>query len=174
MRPVAAIIEAAVDIGQLAREISRSHIELQECDRKLAASERKTESLREEQRRRRVEIGRLLVEAKRGIKHGGWLPYLEKLGIEPRTAQKWMSELEFKYESKANGSHSDDDEEDERDDEPEARPRKKAERSEPDIDKALSNLSDRAYAIAEKRSGDDRKIIAWRLRETARLIEEME
>ena len=37
-------------------------------------------------------LGRLLIDAKRGIKHGGWLPFLEKLGIADRTAREWMQE----------------------------------------------------------------------------------
>lgn len=84
----AAIIDVAPE--RLAREIAKEHIALQDCERKLADAERKTDGLRQEQARRRVEIGSLLIEAKRTIKHGGWLPYLAKLGIEPRRAQEWM------------------------------------------------------------------------------------
>lgn len=103
-----AIVEPA-DVGQLARSIARAHVEYQDGERTLQAAERKTEGLREEQRRRRLELGRMLIEAKRGVKHGGWLSYLEKLGIEPRTATNWMREAgyvdgEAKSESPANDS----------------------------------------------------------------------
>lgn len=89
MSSIAALVEG-VDVGQLARDILRAHVEYQDGERTLQAAERKTEGLREEQRRRRVEIGRMLIEAKRGIKHGGWEPYLLKLGIESQRASEWM------------------------------------------------------------------------------------
>lgn len=31
------------------------------------------------------------IDAKREIPHGGWLPYLEKLGIDKSTASNWMA-----------------------------------------------------------------------------------
>lgn len=102
-----AIVAPAIDIAQLARSISRGLIEYQDGERALQAAEQKTVSLRTVQQRRRLELGRLLIEAKRGIKHGGWLPYLEKLGIEARTATNWMREsgyLESKSESSADDS----------------------------------------------------------------------
>lgn len=89
-----AIIET-VDINQIARDIMRDLVAYQDGERALAAAEKRTEGLREEQARRRIEIGRQLVEAKRGIRHGGWLPYLEKLGIAARTAQEWMAEAGY-------------------------------------------------------------------------------
>lgn len=97
MRDVAAIVEPAFDAERAAREIALAHVALQDCERKLDAIEnqahsimRKAEGLREEQARRRVEIGRLLVEARRVIKHGGWLPYLAKIGIDQQRASEWM------------------------------------------------------------------------------------
>lgn len=100
MRPVAAIIEPAFDLAQASRDITKAHIEYQDGERALQASEQKTESLREAQQRRRIELGRKLIEAKAGVKHGGWLPFLEKLGIAARTAQEWMVEAGFLEESK--------------------------------------------------------------------------
>jgi N6-adenosine-specific RNA methylase IME4 len=37
-----------------------------------------------------IRVGRLLNEAKRKLKHGEWLPMLDKLGLNRRTAQIWM------------------------------------------------------------------------------------
>lgn len=91
MRDVPAIVQAAVDVQQLARAIAKEHIALQDDERNADAAEKKTISYRESAARRRVEIGRLLIEAKRGVKHGGWSPYLAKLGIEERSARNWMS-----------------------------------------------------------------------------------
>lgn len=90
MRDAAAIIAPSVDIDQLARSILKKHIAIQDGEKQLASAEQKTESLRQEQARRRVEIGRDLIEAKGAIKHGGWLPYLEKLGIGDQSARDWM------------------------------------------------------------------------------------
>lgn len=109
MRDAIAIVAPSIDVQQLAREIAKAHVELQDTDRKLEASEQKTEGLRQQQGRQRVEIGRLLVEAKSGVKHGGWLPYLEKLGIEARNAQRWMELSGYvessKYDTSQNVSY---------------------------------------------------------------------
>ena len=36
-------------------------------------------------------LGRLLVRAKRRVGHGGWLPLLREIGINPRRAQRLMT-----------------------------------------------------------------------------------
>lgn len=202
MKEVAAIIAPSVDLDQVTREIQREHIALRDEERKLAAAETKTQSLREECARRRIEIGRRLIEAKKAIKHGGWLPYLEKLGIEARTASNWMREAgfveEFKSESRSNDS-----------DLPkraldsfrlntrvaagiDKRPRKSDEQPDPelvadndrstpvaalpptiDIDRELSRIQDKLCAAASSMPASVRKQIAHELRETARIIEEM-
>lgn len=108
MKPAAAIVESVVDIDQVTREILKEHIALQDDERNADAHEKKSIGYREAAARRRVEIGRMLIEAKRGIKHGGWLPYLEKLGIEPRNAQNWMAlagHVESKNETRPDVSH---------------------------------------------------------------------
>ena len=52
-----------------------------------------------------LKAGALLLEAKTLIPHGGWLPFVEKCGLTPRTAQGYMrvarrwSEIESKYET---------------------------------------------------------------------------
>lgn len=197
MKAVAAVVEAAVDIQQMARVIAKEHIALQDCERQLDASERKTEGLREQQRRHRVELGRLLIEAKRGVKHGGWLPYLEKLGIEDRRAREWM-QLAGWVDSKsaASGNVADllapaptladagidkrprkskpepeeiEDDEDKAD-EPAPTPRAPS----LDIDAEIWRMHDKLCAFAEKAPVDARKRIAHQLRETAKLIERMQ
>ncbi len=194
MREIAAIAESAADVQHLAREIARAHVALQDHERALESSERKLEGLREEGARRRVDIGRLLIEAKRGIKHGGWLPYLEALGIGEDSARRWMSLAGFvEQQSKSSTPES------VRDLNPattlaaagiDKRPRKRDE--EPDSDYAssvpssipstpsldisrdLAKLTDKICSFAE--SLTDRRyraLVANQLRETARLIEEM-
>lgn len=79
------------DLQQLAGDIARAHVALQDIDRAIEGTEKKMTALREEQTKRRVTIGRLLIEAKQSIKHGGWLPYLEKLGIGEDSARRWMA-----------------------------------------------------------------------------------
>ncbi len=51
-------------------------------------------------------LGRQLIEAKRGIKHGGWQSYVEKLGIAGSTARAWMQEAGY-VESPARGDAGD-------------------------------------------------------------------
>lgn len=81
--------------GDISREISRAIVAYNDGARALQAAEHRTESLREQQAQRRLELGRLLIEAKRGVKHGEWLPYLERLGIADRTAREWMTEAGY-------------------------------------------------------------------------------
>ena len=38
-------------------------------------------------------LGRLLADAKRQMRHGGWLPMLRELGINPRRAQRLTSKV---------------------------------------------------------------------------------
>lgn len=91
MREVAAIVEPAIDINQITREILKEHIALQDDERNADAHERKSAAFRETAARRRVEIGRRLVDVRRVTKRGGWQPYLDKCGIEERTARNWMA-----------------------------------------------------------------------------------
>lgn len=91
MREAAAIVESVVDVNTLTREILKEHIALQDDERNADAHERKSVGFRESAARRRVEIGRMLIEVKRVTKHGGWLPYLEKIGISDQSARNWMA-----------------------------------------------------------------------------------
>lgn len=90
MRGVVAIIAPAVDIDQLQRAIVKEHIAYQDDERHADAHERKTAGFRESAARRRVEMGQMLITLKRSVKHGEWLPRLEKLGIAQQSASNWM------------------------------------------------------------------------------------
>ena len=46
-----------------------------------------------------IAAGELLNEAKNRMNHGDWLPWLEKTGIAPRTAQRWMLLARFGFEA---------------------------------------------------------------------------
>lgn len=90
-----AIIAPAVDLRQIERAFGAVHVAWQDGERRLKSTEQAVESLRKSQEARRHEMGRLLIEAKRGVRHGGWLPYVERLGIAERTAQVWMQEAGY-------------------------------------------------------------------------------
>ena len=91
MRDIAAIVEPAIDIRQLSRDIAREHIALQDTDRKVEVNAAQGESLRERQTQHRLEMGRLLIEAKKQVPHGGWAEYLRPLGITSQRASEWTS-----------------------------------------------------------------------------------
>lgn len=90
MREPAAVI-AIVDGVNHVRAVQSAHIALRDAERQLEADEKRSESSREIARRARLSLGRALIEAKRNLKHGEWLPFLEKQGIEERSAQNWMA-----------------------------------------------------------------------------------
>jgi hypothetical protein len=46
--------------------------------------------------------GDILIEAKRQLDHGDWLPFLESCDIEPRTAQRYMQVARHREEIEAN------------------------------------------------------------------------
>ena len=89
MKDIAAIVEPAIDIRQLSRDIAREHVALQDADRKVESNATQGESLRKKQAEHRLEMGRLLIEAKKQVPHGGWLLFLRTLGILVRSAQDW-------------------------------------------------------------------------------------
>lgn len=91
MRGVAAIIEPAVDIKRLTKQVSAAHVALQDAERAVVAAESRAGTAKDEAARCRFEVGRLLVEAKANTKHGEWLPFLESQGIDERCARNWMS-----------------------------------------------------------------------------------
>ena len=91
MTDIAAIVEPAIDIRQLSRDIAREHIALQDADRKVEVNATQGESLRKKQAEHRLEMGRLLIEAKRQVPHGGWLLFLRGLGISSSSADDWRA-----------------------------------------------------------------------------------
>jgi hypothetical protein len=200
MREVAAIIEPAIDIAQIERELQREIIAMQDADRAEATAVERAGKTAEAARRQRVTVGARLIEAKRAVKHGQWLPWLERMGIEQQRASEWMrlaGHVESKLPTSANGGNL-----------PaptladagiDKRPRKRDEESTPvvddspstdwqreiearrapmeapviDIDRELSRIQNKICAFAESVPARARKQIAHELRETARLIEEM-
>lgn len=98
-----AIVQPAVDLAQLARDIQRDLIEYRGLTghrgdrRALRAAEEEVKRLREQQRRRRQELGRLLILARQdpGMEHGGWESFLGNLGITIERASEWMHEAEL-------------------------------------------------------------------------------
>lgn len=100
MLSTAPLIESAFDLKRIEREVQQAHIALRDAETASETSERKATTDREEAARRRVELGRALIEARRGCKHGEWLPLLERCGIQERTARRWM-ELAGWVESKS-------------------------------------------------------------------------
>lgn len=203
MREMAAIVEPAFDFEQNTRAILKEHIALQDDERNADAHERKSIGFREAAARRRLEIGRMLIEQKRSkkIAHGGWLPYLEKLGINERSAREWMAlagHVETKSEPNQNGADLPtrrEVNEARRQDAPTrteqpTRPAPREEQpdlpthAEPprertpeppsiDIDRELSRIQDKLCAAAATVPRSVRTQIAHELRETARIIEEM-
>lgn len=83
-------IRSAIELQQLARDIQRAHVDLQDCDRKLETAEGRAQSLRDERDQRRLEIGRMLVHAKAQTEHGEWLKQLAAWGIHEQSAREWM------------------------------------------------------------------------------------
>jgi hypothetical protein len=75
----------------LAAEITAAHRE------QLADAERMTA--------RAVAIGAKLLEAKEALQHGGWLPWLEQIGVPPRTAQNYMRLAKLPPEEYATVAH---------------------------------------------------------------------
>lgn len=202
MKAIAAIVEPAIDFDQNTRAILKEHVALQDDERNADAHERKSVGFRESASRRRLEMGRRLVEQKRSgkIKHGGWLPYLEKLGIESQRASEWMrlagyQDSTSKSPTSSNGGNLPavswdsptladagiDKRPRKRDEQPDAPTARNIDKPTPsleptpyfDIDRELSRIQDKLCTAAESASHSVRKQIAHELRETARLIEEM-
>ncbi len=193
MREAAAIVEPAIDVNQITREILKEHIALQDDERNADAHEKKSLAFRDAARRRKIEIGRRLVEVKGVTAHGGWTPYLSKCGISSQDASEWMRSAGFVDRSNPGQLENVRDLEapTRRDVGIDKRPRKSEEQPDPiagsfsrgasaesttptlDIGRELSKMQDKLYAFAQSVQANDRKRIANDLRETARLIEEI-
>ena len=199
MTDIAAIVEPAIDIRQLSRDIAREHIALQDADRKVEVNATQGESLRKKQAEHRLEMGRLLIEAKKQVPHGGWLLFLRTLGILVRSAQDWTdlakhvcklesvdvdSNLPTQRDVKAARREPEPvgDEPDDQDDEPdETKPdpparKPTAEKAAQviDLSQALTKIMTTASDLARKSTDRERALIAYNLHETAKLIEEMQ
>lgn len=91
-----AIVESVVDIKQLSKRIAAAHIALQDADRVVDRVDAQAAGARAEQGRRRLELGEMLVEARkqwpaRGPNAKGWGEMLAIVGIEERTARNYMA-----------------------------------------------------------------------------------
>jgi Protein of unknown function (DUF3102) len=54
---------------------------------------------------RAVRVGKLLIEAKATVPHGGWIPWLKEIGLSPRTAQRYMRLAELPADKYDTVSH---------------------------------------------------------------------
>ena len=200
MKDIVAIVEPAIDIRQLSRDIAREHVALQDADRKVEVNATQGALLRKKQAEHRLEMGRLLIEAKKQVPHGGWTPFLEKLGIPPRTATEWMDEFKSAHregcadlpksrksrradraasDPRTRDQPCDDDDQDDEPDETQPDP-PQAKQNPPgpetlslDIDRELSKIRNKFCDFAAAVPAA-RKQIAHELHETARLIESMQ
>lgn len=77
MRAVAAIVEPAIDVNKVTREILADIVAVQDGSAQAA--------------KHRVSGGRRLIAVKKALGHGNWSGYVAKLGISERTAREWMA-----------------------------------------------------------------------------------
>ena len=197
MKDVIAIVEPAIDLRQLSRDIAREHIALQDTDRKVEANATQGDALRKRQAQHRLEMGWLLIEAKKQIAHGKWHEFLLPLGIPPRTATEWMDESKSAHRNNCADSpksrkerqadraasnsrtrnHGSVDEPvdiDEQPDPPEQKSAPEKVRHVADLSQTLTKIMTTASDLARKSKERERALIAYNLHETAKLIEEMQ
>jgi hypothetical protein len=205
-----AIIAPAVDLGQIERQVQRAIIAIADAERLAArdadaatASAERAAASEDAAARARVAGGIALIEAKKAVKHGQWLPWLERQGIAARNAQNWMALAGHvsKNESTPSDSYlttptqrevnaarrepaptplTDDKPSDDWRAEVEARRKPvEAPTREPaatpsiDVDRELSKIVNLIRAVALAVSTTSRKQMAAELREAARTIEAM-
>jgi hypothetical protein len=192
------VIVAQVDLQQIDRSVVAAFIAVQDGDRALDAAERKTEGLREQQRRNRVELGRTLIEARKSIKRGTWIAKLEEWGIDRFRAHEWMRLAGYVEEQEKCAASPDVEHLNAKlptlaDVGIDKRPRKRDEQPDPsldwqqevesrrrasnikslaiDVDQELSRWHQKIVAFAEACSTTARKQIAHELRQMANTIE---
>lgn len=95
MKSIEAEVRPAVDIDRLLDEARAAVKAVKEADAKAERTEQMAAHSREEAAKRRLELGRVLIQARkqwpaRGPKAKGWGEFLEKSGIEERTAERYM------------------------------------------------------------------------------------
>lgn len=88
--------EPVVDLARLTREIQVASIGLQDAERNVDEAEKKATNAREIAAQRRLDLGRLLVEARkawpaRGPKAKGWGEFLVTVGIDQDAALRYMA-----------------------------------------------------------------------------------
>lgn len=91
-----AIVAPAVDLARVKRDLIKQHAELQDAERRETATADAAAKARADADGRRLSVGRLLCEARKafprsGPKASGWGALLRDLGIEERSAQRWMA-----------------------------------------------------------------------------------
>lgn len=85
----------AIDVAQMKREVHRAFIALQDAERAEQKTAQSAERAREAAGLRRLEMGRVLIRARkawpaRGPKAKGWGEFLRDFGIAEQTARDWM------------------------------------------------------------------------------------
>lgn len=90
-----AIVESAVDLKSIERQVQRAKVALDDADRLVDATGKKHESAVEAQRQARVDLGRWLAEARkghatRGPKAKTWGEFLMSCGLTQQTAHNYM------------------------------------------------------------------------------------
>lgn len=118
MRPVPAIVESVIapaisQVRSLFSDLRETDAQVEKADKRFEDATRIRTRVREQQARLRLELGRALVEVRkqwpaRGPKAKGWGEFLEREGIEERTARNYM-ELAG-YADEISETHADDSE----------------------------------------------------------------
>lgn len=94
-RDLIAVVAPAVDLAQLSRIIVASLEEHATVEREIADAERALGTATERRRRLALDIGRALVDARKGFPRSGpnaagWGRFLAEAGLGERTARRWM------------------------------------------------------------------------------------
>lgn len=97
MKPVAALVEAAVNVDLLAERIIVALADERQADTSAARWEQQAAAARETSKVRRREIGEALLKARgawpdRGPNAKGWGEFLKRVGLEQSTAWRYMDD----------------------------------------------------------------------------------
>lgn len=95
-KPTIIDVQPAVDLESLKTETHRALVALQDAERREQHAAEQAGRAKESAARRRLELGRALIEARkawpaRGPRAKGWGAFLEDLGIPERTARDYMA-----------------------------------------------------------------------------------
>lgn len=95
MRDPVAEVRPAVDVDALARSVRQKHVALQDAERAEKRTAEQAEQAREAAGRLRLDLGRSLIQARkgwpaRGPKAKGWGDFLREQGIGEQSAREWM------------------------------------------------------------------------------------